>query len=144
PACAKPLHGLAEAGSDGGPMLMVDALLAAAWEGTDPPAGGRVVATDHRWDDAGASATDYDLACTHSHPTSALCPVGSGCGLITPEPWAGVRLLDDEFVVLVQDCEGVAGQFVDTATGTRAGAELGVVEVGRDGLVLWSGALPGV
>jgi hypothetical protein len=54
----------------GGPFILLPWNKRAAWEGADPPSGGRVVRAKFRWDGQ-AIATDYDEACD-----------ASGCALI--------------------------------------------------------------
>jgi len=70
---------------DGGPHLLLPAELVAAWEGTSPPSGGRIVNSRFRYTmDPASPATDYDLACDVEEELG-LIPVETGEGLVIDE-----------------------------------------------------------
>jgi immunity protein 21 of polymorphic toxin system len=49
--------------SNGGPLLLVPGERLPSWEGTEPPADGRQIDAQFRWNGQDAPATDYDRAC---------------------------------------------------------------------------------
>jgi hypothetical protein len=67
--------------NDGGPLLIVPQALVAAWEGSDAPSAGRVVAARSRWSGSGA-ASDYDRACDVDSESAAALDVGESWGVV--------------------------------------------------------------
>lgn len=61
--------------TNSGPYIVLAWEHRAAWEGTDPPTGGRVVRAEFRWDGPGKAATDYDEACDRTGPPDWFGPV---------------------------------------------------------------------
>jgi hypothetical protein len=62
-------------GTNGGPYIVLPWEHRAAWEGTDPPSGGRAVRATFRWDGPGNAATDYDEAVDRAGPPDWFGPV---------------------------------------------------------------------
>ena len=62
-------------GTNGGPYIVLAREHRAAWEGADPPTGGRVVHADFRWDAESNAATDYDEACDRTKAPVWFGPV---------------------------------------------------------------------
>lgn len=66
---------------DGGPHILMEKRLLSSWEGTDPPANGRVVEAVFRWAGEGTVATDYDRACDVNKYIGVI-PVGTGQAIV--------------------------------------------------------------
>ena len=62
-------------GTNGGPYIVVPGEHREAWEGADPPTGGRVVHAEFRWDAESNPATDYDEACDRTEAPDWFGPV---------------------------------------------------------------------
>jgi Immunity protein 21 len=83
--------------SEGGPLLLLSQEHLAAWEGSDPPSGGREVQAIFRYAGVGSSATDYDRACDVTDYL-ALLGVGQGQGLVLgDEPFQTAWWLDQHW-----------------------------------------------
>jgi hypothetical protein len=68
--------------SNGGPLLLLSVALLADWEGVEPPADGREIIADFRFQPEGP-ATDYDRAADVGQATTiGTLPVGGGTGLV--------------------------------------------------------------
>jgi hypothetical protein len=74
-------------------MIVLPESLLSAWEGNDPPSGGRQVEATFRCGPDGP-ATDYDRACS-SDEAVAQIPVGGGSGIVIASAplltWVGSR-----------------------------------------------------
>ena len=67
--------------SNGGPLLLVPGEHLPSWEGTEPPADGRQIEAEFRWNGQDAPATDYDRACD-VQGWLGLLDIGAGQGLV--------------------------------------------------------------
>jgi hypothetical protein len=66
--------------NDGGPLLVAAVTGLDAWEGADPPSGGRLIDVDSQVDPDGL-ATDYDRACGVMLPAGAVT-ISQGWGAV--------------------------------------------------------------
>jgi hypothetical protein len=67
--------------SNAGPLLLVPGEHLPSWEGVAPPADGRHIEAQFRWNRRDAPATDYDRACDVTGYLGLLS-IGTGHGLV--------------------------------------------------------------
>lgn len=110
---------IADAGWDGGPMVLLPGQIASAWEGADPPSNGRVVDCTYRYDDPDAPATDYDLACESVALDATLIDVGAGHALVTPMSYLALATCEgfDGFICVVCGEDAQVARWALTAEG---------------------------
>ena len=132
----------------GGPLLLLAAEWIEAWEGVDPPSGGRVV----RLADADkrlipeAPASDYDRACEIEEPLANL-EVGNGRGIVIggePDPVCHWQRDGRHFLVRWVRAES-EGAILEHLAGAdlEKSEPMSWIEASPGPLVLFDAAVPG-
>ena len=97
--------------AEGGPVMAMPLELTSAWEGCEPPSGGRKITVRERFTGPDGPATDYDRACNAGHV--GVIDVGNGSALVLDEVCEWCALPDG------------SGAFVMEGNGEQVAAALG-------------------